>query len=68
MIETRRRLNKRSIEVARMARAYRAKNGALDERFLDELQAFSNENPLFDDLAAPTATSNQGGVVRWEDL
>ena len=40
-----------------MARRYRKENGRLDEGFYDELDAYSRENPLFDDLqpASPSA-------------
>lgn len=53
MIETQKRLNNRSIEVARMARKYRKDNGRLDEGFYDELEQWSAENPLFNDLSTP---------------
>lgn len=48
MIEYRVRLAKREQQVAKMARAYRKKNsGKFDEGFYDELQEWSNKNPLF---------------------
>jgi hypothetical protein len=53
MIETQKRVNNRSIEVARMARDYRKANGRLDEGFYDKLDEFSAKNPLFDDMEAP---------------
>lgn len=56
MIETQKRLNNRSIEVARMARQYRQNKGRLDEGFFDKLDAYSREHPLFDDLQ-PQATA-----------
>jgi hypothetical protein len=55
MVETRKKLRQRDIEVARMARAYERKNGVLDSGFEDELAKFSAENPLFDDMATSEA-------------
>lgn len=40
-------LAKRDQQVANMARAYRKKHGSIDEGFYDELQRYSEENPLF---------------------
>jgi hypothetical protein len=55
MIEYRVRLEKRSQRVAKMARDYRKKNGKFDEGFFDELQVWSDKNPLFPEAgqAAP---------------
>lgn len=47
LIAARKKVNDRSIEVAKMARDYRKKHGMIDEGFFDELQAFSEKNPLF---------------------
>jgi hypothetical protein len=48
MIDYRKRLAKRDQQVARAARAYRQKHGGkFDEGFFDELQDWSNKNPLF---------------------
>lgn len=47
MIEYRVKLAKREQEVAKKARAYRKKNGQFDEGFYDELQEWSDKNPLF---------------------
>lgn len=47
IIDTARKLAKRSQEVAKMARAYRKQHGHFDEGFLDELQEFADKNPLF---------------------
>jgi hypothetical protein len=56
LIETRKRLNKRSMDVARLARKYRQKHGELDGEFYDTLEEFGNKNTLFDELrTAPTA-------------
>ena len=50
LLETRRRMNKRSMEVAELARQYQQKRGMLDSGFYKELEAFSEANPLFEDL------------------
>jgi hypothetical protein len=58
IIETNRRLAKRDQQVAKMAAAYRQKNGQLDDGFVQALQEWSNANPLFSDIgggAAPAA-------------
>jgi hypothetical protein len=47
MIEYRVKLARREQEVAKKARAYRKKNGRFDESFYDELQEWSDKNPLF---------------------
>ena len=47
LIETAKKLAKRNIDVANLAREYRKKNGRLDEGFYTELQRHSAENPLF---------------------
>src|SRR3546814_10728693 len=43
MIETQKRINDRNIEIARMSRNYRKKNGRLDEGFYDELAEVGSE-------------------------
>lgn len=53
IIEARLQLAKREQVVAKMARDYRAKRGSLDEGFYEELQTYSDANPLFDKIAAP---------------
>jgi hypothetical protein len=58
MIEYRKKLAQREQEVAKMARAYRKKTGKFDEGFYDELQSWSNKNPLF---PAPKSTPANGG-------
>jgi hypothetical protein len=56
MIEYRTRLAKREQQVAKMARAYRKKNGGkFDEGFFDELQAWSEKNPLFPEAGKEVA-------------
>lgn len=47
MTETATQLAKRDQDVARLARAYRAKRGTIDEGFYEELQRFAETNPLF---------------------
>lgn len=47
ILSTAKQLAKRDQDVARLAREYRKKHGHLDEGFYDELQAFSDKNPLF---------------------
>jgi hypothetical protein len=53
MIEYRVKLAQREQQVAKMARAYRKKNGKYDEGFYDELQEWSAKNPLFPQVSAP---------------
>ena len=76
MIETRKKLNQRSMEVAKMARQYRRENGSLDEGFFDALAAWSNENEMFSDkeksslnfMQEPNAGGTNVEVVDWADL
>ena len=56
IIETNKRLAKRDIEIAKMARDYRNKNRTLNG-FAEELASFSDKNPLFNDFK-PAATSS----------
>ncbi len=58
MLETSNKLAKRDQQVATMARKYRAKRGSLDEGFYNELQAFSDANPLFGGGASTTAKTS----------
>lgn len=53
MIEYRVKLEQRAQKVARMAREYRKKHGRFNEGFYDELQEWSNMNPLFSDDKGP---------------
>lgn len=73
MIQTRRALNKRAREVAKLAVKYRKDNGRLDEDFTQVLQDFAEKNPIFhavtDDATYATVPSGQAfvdpeGVVR----
>lgn len=61
MMETTRRVNQRHIDVARLAREYRAKNGTVDEGFFNQLQQYSAANPLFRDLV-----SNVPDPSKWQ--
>lgn len=56
IIQTGRALAKREEEVAKLARAYRKKNGSLDEGFYDELADYSAANPLFGKRGTPVTT------------
>jgi hypothetical protein len=47
MLDTAKRLAQRDIDVARLAREYRRRNGQIDEGFYEELATFSEANPLF---------------------
>lgn len=47
MLETAQKLAQRDIEVAKIARDYRKRNGTIDEGFYDELARHSAANPLF---------------------
>lgn len=63
IMESARKLAQRDIEVARMAREYRKKNGSLDEGFYDELAKFSEANPLFQQAAQQPG--NSATVSNW---
>jgi hypothetical protein len=63
MIEYRVKLEQRSQKVARMARDYRKKNGRFDDGFFDELQEWSEKNPLFPQAAVTSAPSARPGRV-----
>lgn len=58
LIETRRRQNKRSMEVAQLARQYQQQNGQLDAGFYEALQKHAEANPLFIDLVDKNTPSN----------
>jgi hypothetical protein len=65
MIDAAIKMAKRDQEVAQLARKYRAKNGHIDEGFYNELQAYSDSNPLFKDT--PSTPSNSK-VIPFGDL
>lgn len=56
IIQTARAVAKREQDVAKLARAYRKKNGSLDEGFYDELADFSAAHPLFGERGTPVTT------------
>jgi hypothetical protein len=62
IIETHKKLAQRDKEVARLARQYRQKNGQLDEGFYEELQQWSDANPLFNGMAPASG----GPVLRFD--
>jgi hypothetical protein len=47
VVETAVKMAQRDKDVAKLARDYRKKHGQFDEGFFDELEAFSQKNPLF---------------------
>ena len=51
LIETARRMEKRNVEIARLAREYRAKNKTF-EGFAEFAQDYAERNPLFKDMQA----------------
>lgn len=53
MVETSQKIAQRSRDVARLARDYRKRNGSFDDGFFDELQQWSEKNPLFPAGEAP---------------
>ena len=60
MIDTKKKLNQRSMKVAKMARDYRRQHGRLDENFYDQLAAYADANPLFDQSGTEQAPSANG--------
>lgn len=63
MIQTAKKLAKRSQEVAKLARDYRSKNGSFNDGFFDELSAWSNSNPLFNEPIQPKKFKTAGGAT-----
>jgi hypothetical protein len=69
-MESTKKIAKRDQEVAALAREYRQKKGSIDEGFYQELQKFSDANPMFDTKArtvVKTGTSNGRKVVQYSD-
>jgi hypothetical protein len=62
LISTKKSLNDRSIEVAKMATAYRRKHKRMDEGFFDELAAYSEANPMFEKSEQGDSGVSPGGV------
>ncbi|HEY6022132.1 MAG TPA: hypothetical protein VIY48_20365, partial [Candidatus Paceibacterota bacterium] len=58
-------LAKRDIEVARLMREYRMKNGHIDDGFYQQLQQYSDSHPLFEGKSpVPAATLPGGWTVK----
>lgn len=64
MLDTARRLATRDMEVARIAREYRKRNGSIDEGFYGELARFSEKNPLFQQAPATSKPAENGFSIR----
>lgn len=58
LIDTAKKLAGRDQQVAKLARDYRARKGSMDPGFYEELQKFSDANPLF---SGSVAAPKQGG-------
>src|SRR3990167_8171625 len=54
IIDAAKKMAQRSIDVAKMAREYRKKNGGINEGFFDELQTWAEKHPLFEFLEIRT--------------
>jgi hypothetical protein len=77
LIDTAKKLAKRDQDVARMARDYRQRNGSFGPGFYEELQRYSDANPLFAGAATArpaaqkqikrTGTLNGRKVVEYTD-
>lgn len=63
IIDTAKKLAKRDQDVAKLAREYRQKNGSFGPGFYEELQKFSESNPLFQPGAAPKKSDFEVGKV-----
>lgn len=69
MVEYKKRVSKRNMDVAKLARDYRSKRGMVDEGFYDVLGQYSSQNPLFtkedyqkvQSAATPAAQSKGAG-------
>ena len=64
MLETAKKLAQRDMEVARLGREYRKRNGSIDEGFYDELTRYSTANPLFGQQSAPAPSANGFTIKR----
>jgi hypothetical protein len=60
MIETGKKIAKRDMDVAKLARDYRKKNGTLDEGFYDVVNDFAQKNPLFEQKQSAPAMPSDG--------
>jgi hypothetical protein len=68
IMETFRKLAQRDQDVAKLARAYRKKHGAIDEGFYDELAAFSEANPLFGDVHSVEPATSGDKEIDFSEL
>ncbi len=71
LIEVRRRINNRQIELAKMARKFRNERGAFGPDFLDVADEYNKANPLFDDLVVPgeeAAPAAADKPADWNDV
>ena len=60
MVETGKLIAQRDVQVAKLARDYRASNGGvLDDGFYGQLEQFSTGNPLFADMEPPQLPAAQ---------
>lgn len=64
MLETGQKLAQRDMQVAKMAREYRKRNGTIDEGFYDELARYSEQNPLFKQSAPAQSPAAGGFTIR----
>lgn len=64
MLETAQKLAQRDMQVAKMAREYRKRNGNIDEGFYDELARYSEQNPLFKQSAPAQSPAAGGFTIR----
>lgn len=69
MLDLQKRMIQRDKDVARKAREYTAKSGALDQGFFDELATWANENPIAPKQYSPQDAANlpSGTVFMTED-
>lgn len=64
MLETAKKLAQRDMDVARLGREYRKRNGSIDEGFYDELARYSEQNPLFKQSAPAQSPAAGGFTIR----
>ena len=69
MIDVMRRVNQRKVQTAELARGYVTRNQTFDAGFAQELQAFADQNPMFEDLEGTILEINASaktGIPRLE--
>ncbi|RYD69107.1 MAG: hypothetical protein EOP84_29100 [Verrucomicrobiaceae bacterium] len=64
MLETAQKLAQRDVQVSKIAREYRKRNGTIDEGFYDELARYSEQNPLFKPSTPAQAPAAGGFTIR----